>query len=103
MAWYKDNTQSIGYSDVASVVLRGIQDGKQVVKLLNFGEDGDYKAYIVEDRDLIPEHYFLKEAFNYWMDIYDDETCTLKLKGDVIEVYTAGMRGCLILIESHVF
>lgn len=98
MSYYKDHVELLGSSDVASLVLRGIQDGKEAVKLLNFGEDGDYQAYLIKNDDEVPSHYHLEEVFQYWMKVYDDDSMTIDLKGDKIEVYKAGMRGCLIRV-----
>ena len=98
---YKDYEQQyIGGSDIASLILRGINtDGELELKALKFGGDGIYWAYVVDADTEIPEHYTQVAEFKYWMQIYDDarKTATFRADGDeTIKVYRAAMRGCII-------
>ena len=65
---------------------------------LQMGEDGDYKAYIVENRTVkdIPIHYQPRITMRGWMWVYDDEGCVLRAEADYIQIYRAGNRGILI-------
>lgn len=98
---YKDyEKQCIGCSDIASLILRGINTNDELeLKALKFGGDGVYWAYIVDADTEIPEHYTQVAEFKYWMQIYDDmaRTATFRTKGnEKIKVYRAGMYGCII-------
>ena len=75
---YKDyEKQCIGCSDIASLILRGINTNDELeLKALKFGGDGVYWAYIVDADTEIPEHYTQVAEFKYWMQIYDDMTRT---------------------------
>lgn len=92
--------QCIGCSDIASLILRGINtDGELELKSLKFGSDGVYWAYVVDADTEIPEHYTQVAEFKYWMQVYDDmaRTATFRTKGnETIKVYRAGMYGCII-------
>lgn len=92
----------IGTSDVASLIMMGVKetgDGRSL-EFLNFGEDGDYYAYLVdreEDKPVeIGEYYNKVATFTNWLKIYDDYESTLDIKGKVINVYRAGEFGCII-------
>lgn len=98
---YKDyEKQCIGCSDIASLILRGINTNDELeLKALEFGGDGVYWAYIVDADTEIPEHYTQVAEFKCWMQIYDDmaRTATFRTKGnEKIKVYRAGMYGCII-------
>ena len=94
------NKVSIGASDIASLTVRTPNQ----VAILNFGEDGDYSAYIVDEECLIPEYYELtlecsesKYWPGVWMRIYDDDGLSFKIKAPhSIRVYQAGAFGCII-------
>lgn len=91
---YKDCEQVfIGSSDIASLTLRSPMEAT----ILNFGEDGDYQAYIIDNKDVeIPSHYSLVTEFETWLKIYDDEELTQRFNADKIEIYRAGEMGCII-------
>ena len=85
---------SIGSSDLAELIVRG--PGK--VGTLAFGEDGSYRAYIV-DRDCdIPGYY--KQVFECrnWIVVYDDEGKSFEIEnhGSTYRVFRAGEFGCII-------
>lgn len=92
MKTYKDFEKvSIGGSDCGRLILEG---GK--LDYLSFSEDGEYKAYFVNEEIEIPSHY--RKVFeckgSLW--IYDDEERTAKITGKTIEIYRAGDFGCII-------
>ena len=98
---YKDyEKQCIGASDIASLILRGINtNGELELKSLKFGGDGVYWAYVADADTEIPEHYTQVAEFKHWMQIYDDAVAvaTFRTKGnEIIKVYRAGMYGCII-------
>ena len=90
----------IGGSDIASLTVRTPSQ----VAVLNFGEDGEYMAYIVDSECNIPEHYdltFSADASEYypgvWMRIYDDDGLSFKIKApSSIRIYQSGAFGCII-------
>lgn len=94
------NKVFIGASDMASLTVRTPDQ----VAILNFGEDGDYRAYIVDSECEIPEHYKLtfyayssKYCSHVWMKIYDDEGLAIAITAPhSIRVYQAGAFGCII-------
>lgn len=93
---YKDYEKTmIGDSDIASLTVRGCKD----IDSLDFGEDGIYNAYIVNQDTEIPEHYYeVFETDSSWLWIYDD-TGVFKLEninGNGFAIYRAGERGCII-------
>ena len=101
MKTYKDfETIYIGGSDVASLIMMGLKETGRTLEFLNFGEDGEYYAYIVSRKENEPveigEHYKKVATFTNWLKIYDDYESTLDIKGKVINVYRAGEFGCII-------
>lgn len=101
MKTYKDFHKShIGSSDVASLIMIGIKETGRSLEFLNFGEDGDYYAYIIYRKENesveIGNHYKKVVTFTNWLKIYDDCKCTFKTEGKEINVYRAGEFGCII-------
>ena len=95
---YKDFEKvSIGYSDIATLILVGCRDDGLAVDMLLFGSDGIYDAYFVNEDDVkIGEHYKKVASFKTWMKVYDDCTRTFYVHAKEINVYTAGSFGCII-------
>lgn len=88
----------IGASDIGALVLVGcgVNDGVQPT-MLNFGEDGDYIAYVVDEKNVeIGQHYKLRNEFECWLKIYDDDGKTFDVVADHIKIYRAGEFGCII-------
>ena len=94
--WYKDYSQSLGFSDIANLTLR-VAD-KSII--LQFGEDGEYKTYVIDQETEVPSHYHLVDEGSHWLKIYDDEKLVGYFVADDIKVYRAGERGCLIQLEN---
>lgn len=97
---YKSNLpEFIGASDIASLTVRaGI-----CASVLDFGEDGSYSAYIVENAAaVIPDYYAcVFEAVAYDLKIYDDNMLSFSKRFDNlknIKIYRAGDFGCVIQI-----
>lgn len=76
-----------------------------MAKNIDFGGDGEYYAYIIEDEKTnIPEYYtcVIDEECAWYM-VYDDEEktndfafgCDMRLR-----VYRAGAYGCIIQISE---
>ena len=94
---YKDYEKTyIGSSDIACLILAGGGENNTQPVYLKFGEDGTYRAYIVDADCPIPAHYTLKYVFKKWMKMYDDDGKTMDIESDVIKVYQAGAFGCII-------
>ena len=99
----------VGGSDIASLTLRGFVEADEVttewsqscVYNLQFGSDGAYYSYIVNDDCVIPEHYKLVKTFDSWCRIYDDEGLTLKIESPKISFYRAGDFGLIIKKEGN--
>lgn len=99
MKSYKDfEKQYIGSSDIASLILAGCDENGLSLKVLHFGQDASYHAYIVEGESEIGSHYHKVAEFESWMKIYDDEELVKQFKGKKIIVYRAAEMGCIIQI-----
>lgn len=98
------NEISIGTSDIATLIMVGCpaeESDELITKPLYFGEDGDYKAYYVnEDNIDIPERYEKVAEFSTWLKIYDDTGLTSTVKGERIEVFRAYDFGCIIKVSD---
>ncbi len=97
---YKEFEQRfIGNSDISTLILVGC-NGEEGLKTeqLHFGEDGSYKAYIVNSETEIGSHYMKVATFNHWLKIYDDEGLTYGVEAEAINIYRAGSFGCIIQI-----
>lgn len=88
----------IGGSDIAALLLSGPSGPSEplTAKYINFGEDGEYSAYIVEGEAEIGTHYSLVAEFYNWMNVYDDDSLAVDFKAPHIKVFRAGERGCII-------
>lgn len=95
---YKRRMLWLGGSDYAALTLTGITKNGLESKILHFGEDGAYKAWLIDETIEVPSHYELQHSFECWVKIYDDDREMTYLRGDKIEIYRAGERGCLIRI-----
>ncbi|MBQ9975865.1 MAG: hypothetical protein IJP16_05080 [Clostridia bacterium] len=84
--------QCIGASDGASLTVRFPDSAR----MLHFGEDGVYHAYVVDENAEIGEHYKLLYAGRHWVRIYDDASLSFEAVADSILVYVAGAKGCVI-------
>lgn len=95
MTDYKKYMLPCGVSDFAQLLFRF----PNKAEIVNFGEDGDYKAWVVIDSEVeIPSHYTKVTEGNSWLDIIDDDRVVAHLSGERFEVYRAGLRGLLIRV-----
>lgn len=93
------NKEYIGSSDIAALTLVGVSEHSGVTcSMLNYGEDGDYHAYIVDDNAEIPDSYAYVDHFVSWMKVYDDNELIRTFKGKMIAVYRRGQRGTIIQV-----
>lgn len=93
----------IGISDIAALVIVGPKaevkskyDEYLDTKIMHFGGDGDYFAYIVDEYAIIPDHYKPVAHLSYWISIYDDTSLAYSARADWINVFRAGDHGCII-------
>ena len=100
---YKDMCVALGGSDIATLIMVGMTMENRPatvshleMKELNFGEDGEYSAWLVDGDTAVPEHYTLTAEFKNWLKIYDDEGYCTYFTAPFIRVYQAGQFGCLI-------
>ena len=94
---YNYATQSIGGSDIASLILRG----PMCLKKMDFGGDGEYRSYIVDEFCEIPESYGLQFSCTDWIKIYDDNGLSFTAKAKKINVFRRGDYGCIIQLISE--
>lgn len=94
--FYKYCTLSAGVSDIAALIYR-TSNPKEIGEIA-FGEDGDYKAYLIAGDTEVPIHYNLVlDTSSSWLWIYDDDEKTLDLENPAgFQVYRAGEMGLLI-------
>lgn len=92
--------QPIGVSDIACLICIGYLDGRLNLTLLEFGEDGNYSAYIVNEDAEIGAHYHKALEFDHWLKIYDDNGVVAKFSGEKIIIYRAGDFGCIIQVVN---
>lgn len=105
MSFYKDYAKKyIGQSDCARLILEGCDINEKIkLERLDFGEDGSYSAYIVDESCEIPSHYEKQCTFFNFVNVIDDSGITEKLYGREIAFYTAGDFGCLIQVKEPYF
>ena len=96
MKSYKEyDREFIGDSDIAALIF-------VKANILDFGCDGRYNAYVVDENAKIGDHYTLEmefetsSGFKAWLKVYDDEGLTADYSADKIRVYRAGDFGCII-------
>lgn len=89
----------IGSSDIGSLVYRSWNS----VGLIEFGGDGEYFAYIVDEDAEIGEHYQKVVSATHWLDLYDDTSRTMRFSGAKINIYRAGGFGIIIQVIQHQF
>ncbi|MBR3361143.1 MAG: hypothetical protein IKG39_07375 [Lachnospiraceae bacterium] len=96
--YHEYKKKDIGASDIAALVVVGWTQEGVNAKMLNFGEDGSYSAYIVDEAAEIPESYELVMEFESWVKIYDDSDLMFAASGRNIRIFRRGMQGCIIRI-----
>ena len=94
---YKDKTIDLGYSDIASLILRSPGEIGEV----HTGSDGNYKGYLVDETIEIPDYYKKVYEADTWLTIYDDETMVLEVRAKKINVYNAGKSLILQFIGDY--
>lgn len=72
----------IGSSDIAAVIANGpaLDGGGLKPKVIKFGGDGSYYAYLVDENQENPDHLELLGSFRNWVRLYDDMGLTLHLR-----------------------
>lgn len=100
---YKEyDSVSLGGSDIAVLTFTGYTEKNGLVaKVLNFGSDGSYNAYLVDENAEIGNHYELVLKFDSWVNVYDDMGVVEQFKADHIKVYRAGDFGCIIQLINE--
>ena len=105
---YKDICVSLGGSDIATLIMVGMTTEDRPattshldMKELNFGEDGEYSAWLIDGDTDVPEHYTLTAEFKNWLKIYDDEGYCTYFRSPFIRVYQSGQFGCLIQLSQE--
>lgn len=86
----------IGSSDIAALILVGCDENGLKTSTLDFGEDGSYMAYVVDEDAEIGAHYKKVADFKHWLKIYDDDELTYQVNAQEINIYRAGDFGCII-------
>lgn len=86
----------IGASDIAALILVGCDENGLKTSTLDFGEDGSYMAYVVDEDAEIGAHYKKVADFKHWLKIYDDDELTYRVNAQEINIYRAGDFGYII-------
>ncbi len=101
MSSYKDFSKIfIGASDYA-VLVAAMPGREKLTRDLSFGADGGYYAYLVPKTAEIDEHYNLVDSGVDWLKIYDDNGLVFYAKAETIEIYRAGVYGCVIRLGDN--
>ena len=79
----------IGASDIAALILVGCDENGLKTSTLDFGEDGSYMAYVVDEDAEIGAHYKKVADFKHWLKIYDDDELTYRINAQEINIYIA--------------
>lgn len=105
---YKDVCVALGGSDIATLIMVGMTTencpatvSHLEMKELNFGEDGEYSAWLIDGDTDVPEHYTLTAEFKNWLKIYDDEGYCTYFTAPFIRVYQSGQFGCLVQLSQE--
>lgn len=92
---------------MASLMLRSLDKEKETAAILNFGSDGDYRAYIVDMNTPIPYCYEKIYTGSGRLKIYDDYRYRVGIATkyndadeDEINIYRAGNFGCIIQVSN---
>ena len=102
MDYHNYGKKSLGYSDIAELVLVGyMADRGASAKLLHYGSDGCYSAYLVDGNADIGSAYKLVASYESWLKVYDDDGLTATFKADEIKVYRCGMFGTIIQLIKN--
>lgn len=88
----------IGSSDIASLTLRF----PSKAEVINFGGDGSFYAYVVDENAEIGSHYTLEASGESWIKIYDDNGLSFDAYAEKINIYTAGGYGCIIQLINRI-
>ncbi len=111
-SYHEYKKEHIGYSDMASLILKGCANDEELINMsrkereqltlfnLAMGINGNYNAYIVDEKCKIPEYYELVKVFKLWMKIYDDEKLIKEYYADQILIYRAYLCGTIIQLIS---
>ena len=76
----------IGASDIAALILVGCDENGLKTSTLDFGEDGSYMAYVVDEDAEIGAHYKKVADFKHWLKIYDDDELTYRINAQEINI-----------------
>lgn len=88
---YKDKTIGLGYSDIATLILKSPGNIGEV----HTGSDGSYKGYLVDETVEIPDYYKKVYEADTWLKVYDDDVMVFEARAKKINVYNAG-KSCII-------
>ena len=88
---YKEKTIDLGYSDIATLILKSPCNIGEV----HTGSDGSYKGYLVDETIEIPDYYKKVYEADTWLKVYDDEAMVFEARAEKINVYNAG-NSCII-------
>ena len=82
----------IGESEIATLICTGIDEKEEDLEtyLLEFGYDGEYFAYIVDEEVEIKPSYKLLHTFTYWCRFYDDYGKSYEETAKKINIYSVG-------------
>lgn len=98
--YHEFNNIYMGSSDIATLIAVGMSEADGLkLEQIKFGGDRRYTAHYIDEEIEIPNHYELLGEFFYWLKIYDDDRCRVKIKaphGGSVKIYRSGNYGCLI-------
>ena len=96
---YKDfEKEYIGDSDIAALTITFNTRFGVDSKILEFGGDSAYHAYVCVGDVIIGSHYVKAASGKTWLKIYDDNGLSYNERRDgmLFDIYRAGEYGCVI-------
>lgn len=86
----------LGFSDCASLIAVGCDEKGVKSEVIDFGEDNDYSARILDDDDKVVDGYKKVWECEYWLKIYDDKTLRFSQRAKKFEIYRSGDTDIII-------
>lgn len=92
----EDGQIYLGFSDCASLIAVGCDEKGVKSEVIDFGEDNDYSARILDDDDKVVDGYKKVWECEYWLKIYDDKTLRFSQRAKKFEIYRSGDTDIII-------
>lgn len=92
----EDGQIYLGFSDYASLIAVGCGEKGVISEFIDFGEDNDYYASVLDGDDKVPDWFKKVWECEYWLKIYDDTTLRFSQRAKKFEIYRSGDTDIII-------